>query len=62
MPSNIKKYTDIDTDIMVVEQMIKNKKTKVVSLMQQAAVFHYPVVVLQECWANEKYNRLFKSI
>jgi hypothetical protein len=28
MPSNIKKYTDIDTDIMVVEQMIKNKKTK----------------------------------
>jgi iron-sulfur cluster repair protein YtfE (RIC family) len=28
MPSNIKKYTDIDNDIMVVEQMIKNKKTK----------------------------------
>ena len=27
-PSNIKKYTDIDKDIMVVEQMIKNKTMK----------------------------------
>ena len=25
---NLDKYTDIDTDIMVVEQMIKNKKMK----------------------------------